>query len=177
MPSTSDFWTYTQWSALLGLFFAVAMGVSFLFKWGWRFRLVGATGFMIVLTVGLFGLSLVPFTTVYDSGSTMATIVVAPTVTGDELRATLEQAASDLFSPGRLGRGREEMVIRARTVVHVKEGLSEPVYLGEARRSISEGEGSPLRVRVDEEKLARAARASEAAKEAAKVAKAAMEAG
>jgi Protein of function (DUF2518) len=166
MPSTSDFWTYTQWSALLGLFFAVAAGVSFLFKWGFRFRLVGATGFMIVLTVGLFGLSLVPitralvpgaarFTTVYDSGSTLATIVVAPTVTEDELRATLEQAASDLFSPGRLGRGREEMVIRARTIVHVKEGLSEPVYLGEVRRSISEGADSPLRVKVDGKNLAR----------------------
>jgi hypothetical protein len=166
MPSTSDFWTYTQWSALLGLFFAIAAGVSFLFKWGFRFRLVGATGFMIVLTVGLFGLSLVPitraivpgaarFTTVYDSGSTLATIVVAPTVTEDELRATLEQAASDLFSPGRLGRGRDEMVIRARTIVHLKEGLSEPVYLGEVRRSISEETDSPLRVKVDGGNLAR----------------------
>jgi Protein of function (DUF2518) len=173
MPSTSDFLTYTQWSALLGVILAVATGVSFLFKWGWRFRLVGTTGFTIVLTVGLFALSLVPitrtivpgaarFTTVYDSGSTMATIVVAPTVTEAQLEATLQQAASDLFSPGRLGRGREEMVIRARTIVHVEKGLSEPVYLGEVRRSISEGADSPLRVKVYGDKLARVAKTAEA---------------
>jgi Protein of function (DUF2518) len=171
MPSTSDFLTYTQWSALLGVFFAVATGVSFLFKWGFRFRLVGATGFMIVLTVGLFALSLVPitraripgaarFTTVYDSGSNLATIVVSPTITEEQLAATLQQASSDLFSPGRLGRGKEEMIIRARTIVHVKEGLSQPLYLGEARRSIGDGRDVPLDVKIYHENLAKAAQAS-----------------
>lgn len=176
MPSTSDFLTYTQWSGLFALFCALLTGISFLFKWGFRFRLVGATGFMIVFTVGLFALSVVPitrtvvpgaarFTTVYDGGSNVATIVVSPTITEPQLTATLQQASSDLFSPGRLGRGREEMVIRARTLVHVKEGLSQPLYLGEVRRSLNDGRDAPLAVKLYPENLAKIAKINQAAKE------------
>ena len=177
MPSTSDFLTYTQWSAVLAAFFTVATGISFLFKWGFRFRLVGATGFMVVLTVGLFALSVVPitrtvipgaarFTTVYDGGSNQATIVVAPTLTESQLTATLQQASSDLFSPGRLGRGREEMLIRARTMIHVKKGLSQPLYLGELRRSLNDSKEAPLRVKLYPENLAKIAKINQEAKDA-----------
>ena len=55
------FSTYTQWSILATIFFFLLAVVAFIFKWGIRFRLVGITGFMIVLTVGLFGLGLVLF--------------------------------------------------------------------------------------------------------------------
>jgi hypothetical protein len=175
MLSTSDFLTYTQWSGLFVILCVVATGISFLFKWGFRFRLVGATGFMVVLTVGLFALSLVPitrttipgaarFTTVYDGGSTLATIVVAPTVTESQLTATLQQAASDLFSPGRLGRGREEMLIRARTMVHVKDGLSQPLYLGEIRRSLNDSSAEALPVKLYPENLAKISKINQASK-------------
>src|SRR5512139_2271564 len=115
MPTTDDFLTYAQWAGLATLALGALTGLSFLFKWGLRFRLVGATGFMGVLTVGLFALSLVPFTrtvipgavrfsTVFDSGSTQAVIVVPAEITESQLDATLRQAASDLYSIGRLGR-------------------------------------------------------------------------
>ncbi len=176
MPSTSDFLTYTQWSGLFALFCAVVTGISFLFKWGFRFRLVGATGFMVVFTVGLFALSVVPitrttipgaarFTTVYDGGSNIATIVVAPTVTESQLTATLQQASSDLNTSGRLGRGREEMLIRARTIVHVKEGLSQPLYLGEVRRSLNDSKDAPLAIKLYPENLAKIAKINQAAKD------------
>jgi high-affinity Fe2+/Pb2+ permease len=53
-----EFSTYALWSgyaaiALLGLTI-----IAFVLKWGLRFRLVGATGFMAVLSIGLFGLGL-----------------------------------------------------------------------------------------------------------------------
>jgi hypothetical protein len=154
MLSPSDFQTYAQWAGIAALVFAALTGLAFLLKWGIRFRLVGVTGFTIVLMVGLFALGVVPFTrttipgavrftTVYDSGSTQAVIVVPQTVTAETLTATLKQAASDLFVIGRLGRQEEQLTIRARTVLHPSEGLSQPLYLGQIKRS--------LYVRADEQ--------------------------
>lgn len=147
MFTPDAFLTYTQWAGLATLFFAALTLLSFLVKWGIRFRLVGVTGFMIVLTSGLFALSLVPFTrtvipgavrfsTVYDSGAAQAVIAVPPTITATELDATLRQAANDLFSPGRLSRGENLLTIRARTVLHPEPGVSQPLYLGQIRRSL-----------------------------------------
>ncbi|NJO78615.1 MAG: DUF2518 family protein [Cyanobacteria bacterium RM1_2_2] len=146
-PTTDTFLTYAQWSGIATLVFAGLAILSFLVKWGIRFRLVGITGFMAVLTVGLFALSIVPFTrttipgairfsTVYDSGATQVVIAVPPTITVDELDATLQQAANDLFSPGRLSRGEDKITIRARTVLHPEPGVSQPLYLGQIRRSL-----------------------------------------
>lgn len=148
MLTTADFLTYAQWATIATLAFAALTGLGFLLKWGIRFRLVGATGFMVVLTAGLFTLGVIPFTrttipgavrfsTVFDSGANQAVIIVPPTITESQLTATLQQAASDLFSMGRLSRGEEVLTIRARTVLHPESGVSEPLVLGQVKRSLS----------------------------------------
>lgn len=148
MPTTDDFLTAAQWSGGLTLLFGAIALFGFIFNWGIRFRMVGVTGFMGVLTAGLFALGLVPFTrtvvpgsvrfsTVYDSGATQAVIAVPPKITESELEATLRQAASNLFSPGRLGQGERQLTIRARTVLHPNDGVSNPLYLGEIKRSLT----------------------------------------
>jgi Protein of function (DUF2518) len=175
MPTPSDFFTYTQWSGLLGIFFAVLTALGFLFKWGLRFRLVGATGFIGVLTVGLLSLSFVPltravvpgaarFTTVYDSGATLATIVVPPTITEEALKATLQQASSDLFTAGRLGRGQEPLTIRARTVVHPQKGLSQPLYVAAIKQSTPERTATPTVIQIYAENFAKLPRQPEVPK-------------
>jgi hypothetical protein len=147
MPTNADFFQFAQWAGIATLVFGAIALLSFLFKWGIRFRLVGATGFLLVLTVGLFGLGIVPFTrtvipgavrysTVYDSGADRVVIVVPQTITETELTATLQQAASNLFSPGRLSRGDNKLTIQARTVLHPQPGVSQPLYLGQIRRSL-----------------------------------------
>lgn len=166
MFTPADFLTYTQWSGIATIAFAALTLLSFLLKWGLRFRLVGVTGFMLVLTSGLFGLSLVPFTrtvipgavrysTVYDSGATQVVIAVPPTISVSELDATLRQAASDLFSPGRLSRGGEQLTIRARTVLHPEPGLSEPLYLGQVRRSLFNREDDQMTIELIPDSLAK----------------------
>ena len=50
------FSSYTQWSIIATVVLLLLTIVGFIFKWGIRFRLVGITSFMVVLTVGLFGL-------------------------------------------------------------------------------------------------------------------------
>lgn len=167
MPTTDDFLTYAQWAGMATLALGALTGLGFLLKWGIRFRLVGATGFMVVLTVGLFSLGLVPFTrtvipgavrfsTVFDSGANQAVIVVPATITESQLEATLQQAASDLFSPGRLSRrGEDELVIRARTILHPEPGVSKPLYLGEIKRSLFVRNDDNMTIELFPESLAK----------------------
>ncbi|WP_088893696.1 Ycf51 family protein [Leptolyngbya ohadii] len=174
MLTTAAFLQYAQWTAIAALVFAVLTGLAFLLKWGIRFRMVGVTGFTLVLAVGLFALGLVPFTrtvipgsvrfsTIYDAGSTIAVIAVPPTITEEQLEATLKQAAYDLYSYGRLSRGNEKLVIRARTILHPEPGLSQPLILGEVRRSLQERDDAEMEIRVFPQNLAKLPQPAEAA--------------
>ncbi len=157
---------YTQWSGIFTLVCLVFTAIAFLAGWGFRFRLVGITSFMAVLTVGLFGLGLgllnnpeVPgatkYSLVYDNGANQAVISLADTVTPDEVSATLKQAANKLFSPGRLGAGgNSNFIIRARTLIHDKPGVSTPVYLGSVKGSLQSRDLDNLDIELYPDKFA-----------------------
>ena len=151
----TDFGIYAQWAGILTLVCLALTIIGAITRWGIRFRLVGITGFMTVLTVGLFGLSLglspraaipdaIRYNIIYDNGGDQIAIAVPNDVTPTVVEATLRQAAADLYSPGRIGPN-SAMTIRLRTITHPKTGLSQPVYLGEVKRS--------LRQRNDEEMI------------------------
>ena len=172
MPTTADFLTATQWMGILALVFAGLTLLGFVLQWGIRFRLVGITGFSIVLTGGLFALSLVPlthtivpgaahFSLLYDNGATQAVITVSPEITASELEATLKQAASDLFSYGRLGQGDKQLLIRARTIVHPEPGISQPLFLGEARRSLAARDDEQMTIEIYPDRLAQLPQSAE----------------
>lgn len=170
MITTAEFFKYFQWSGIATLAFAALTLLALLLKWGFKYRLVGATGFMGVLTAGLFALSLVPivhtnvpgalhYSLIYDNGSDRATIAVATPITETGLDATLRQAAADLYSYGRSGSAERQLKVRARTVIHPRPGVSEPLVLGEVSRSLAGGEGGQLDVRIDRANLAKVAKA------------------
>lgn len=163
--TTADFLNYSQWAAITTVVFGALATLGFIFKWGIRFRLVGATGFMGVLTGGLFTLSLTPLThtlipgavrysLVYDTGGPQTVIAVPPQITESELDATLRQAANDLFSYGRLGGNQNQLTIRARTIIHPEPGVSQPLVLGQAKRSLASREDSQMVIEVYQESLA-----------------------
>lgn len=165
MFSPEQILQYTQWSGYLTLFFAALALLGWLLKWGLRFRLVGATGFMLVLTAGLFALNLglynrptipgaVRFSRVFDMGSTELVIAVPPNINETELEATLQQAAADLYSSGRLSQGTDHMTIRARTVLHPEPGISQPVYLGQVKRSLLSRNDDQMAIELYRDKLA-----------------------
>jgi len=141
MLTPEQFLLATQYFAIGTLAFGLITAIAFIFKWGLRFRLVGATGFMGELTVGLFGLSFqpltrtvipgaIPYTTVFDSGASQVVIAVPASITRSELEATLQQAASNLLKPSRIGgMGQQTPRIRARAIVH-HDGISDLLYLG-----------------------------------------------
>jgi hypothetical protein len=166
MLTTSDFLQYAQWSGIATIAFAALTLLAFIVKWGIRFRLVGTTGFMLVLTAGLFSLSLVPlsrtvipgavkYTLVYDNASTETVIATSPQISAEQLEATLLQAASNLYSYGRLGtRGDNQLTIRARTVIHPEPGVSVPLYLGQIKRTLASREDGNMELQIYWEKFA-----------------------
>ncbi|MEM8503349.1 MAG: Ycf51 family protein [Cyanobacteria bacterium P01_D01_bin.1] len=148
MLTPEQFLMATGYFAIGTVAFGLVTALSFLLNWGIRFRLVGATGFMGVLTVGMFGLSFqpltrsqipgaVPYTTVFDSGSSQIVIAVPNSITRTELEATLEQAASNLLKPSRLSAAGQQPLIRARAIAH-HDGISDLLYLG----SVQPGKGN-----------------------------------
>ncbi len=166
MDITLDFSTYAQWSAYATLAVFLLSVIGFVTRWGIRFRLVGITGFMLVLTGGLFGLGLglfsrveIPgsrqFSLVYDNGGNSTVISLPNDITPSELEATLQQAANDLFSYGRtaLG-GKSELSIRARTLIHPEPGVSKPLYIGQIKRSLANRDDATMEIEIFEDKLA-----------------------
>jgi hypothetical protein len=161
----------SKWVGISTLVLAVLTVLSFILKWGFRFRLVGITSFMAVLTGGLFALGVslyvrtpipgaVKFSLVYDDAATQAVIAVPATITESELEATLRQAAADLYSPGRFSRnGENDLTIRARTLLHPEAGLSQLVYLGEVKRSLQVRNDQQVEIQIYPDKMALAAKA------------------
>ncbi|MGA9380152.1 MAG: Ycf51 family protein [Phormidium sp.] len=170
MLTTTDFFIASKWAGILTLVCAVFTLLAFVFKWGFRFRFVGVTGFMGVLTGGLLALSLGLFThttipgairysVIFDNGSSLVSIALPPTITQSELDATLRQAAADLFSYGRLT-GNNSLIIRARTMIHPEAGVSQPLVLGEVRRSLTNREDDKLAVTIYAKNLAKLPKAT-----------------
>lgn len=161
---SNDFLNLTLWLGLATLGFAGLTILAFLAQWRFRFQLVGVTGFFAVLVTGSFGLSLglfqrveiagaAPYQLVYDTGSNQAVITVNAAIDETTLDATLQQAAYNLFSPGRFSREGQDMIIRARIISHPQDGLSEPIYVGEVHRSLSERNDSNMTVTVFSDRL------------------------
>ena len=162
----TDFPTFAKWSGILTLVFLLVTAISFVFGWGIRFRLVGATGLMAVLAGGLFALGLgvsprtlvpgaVRFARVYDNGANRAVVAVPPQITESQVEATLRQAADDLFSRGRTGiGGTNQLTIRLRTVLHPEPGVSKPLYLGQVKRSLGTRDDDKMEIEVFSENVA-----------------------
>jgi hypothetical protein len=164
-----EFSIYLKWSAILTIALFVFTVIAFIFGWGFRFRFFGITSFMVVLTVGIFGLNLgffarttipdaVRYTLVYDNAANLTVVSIPPNVNETQVRATLQQVASDLFSPGRIGIGDDKLTIRVRTLIHPQEGITEPLYLGQVRRSLNSRDDDNLAIEIYPENLKKLSR-------------------
>jgi Protein of function (DUF2518) len=158
MFSTAALQNYALWLAIAGGGLIVFTLLAWIQQWGFRFRLVGVTSFTFVVALSLFALSVsftpravvpgaVHYSRIFDRQAGEAVIAIAPTVTADQVEATLRQAAIDLFSPGRNSPD-AMLTIRARTVLHPEPGLSMPLYLGQVRRSLRLREDPAVQVEL-----------------------------
>ena len=167
---STDFGFYIKWSGILTLASLALAALSFALRWGVRFRLVGVTGFLAVLTGGIWGLSLglfqrvdvpdaVTYRVVFDNGGDRVVAKVSPPISPTQVEATLQKAALELFSYGRLGSA-PELSIRLRTVAHPEPGVTEPLYLGEVRRSLVSKEDDSIEITVFRDRIERLAQAT-----------------
>jgi hypothetical protein len=154
-----DLLTYTQWLGIFTLVCLLLTVVAFVFKWGIRFRLVGVTSFMGVVTASVFALGLglvthtvvpdaVRYALVFDNAADKVTIAVPPTIAESEVEATLRQAALDLRPYGRSLGQSGQLAIRARTLLHPEPGISQPLYLGRALRSVRSNAENPIEIEI-----------------------------
>jgi len=125
---------------------------AFVTKQVWRFKAVGYTGFLIVLTAGLFALGPAftprpkvqgakPYQIVFDQYRSRLVVAVAPTITPEELGLTLRQVRNQVGSTGRrAGAGKLEII--ARTLISIAPGTSQVVYLGRLVVPLQGGEAT-----------------------------------
>ncbi len=165
MQIPTDFFSYAKLSAIVTIVCLVVTIIAFIAQWGIRFRFVGVTSFMTVLTTGLLALNfaLVPrteipgavrYSLVYDNAANRAVIAVPSSISKSALEATLQQAAINLYSPGRLGAGNGNLTILARTILHPQPGLSQPLKLGKIERSLEKREDEAMIMEIYSENLA-----------------------
>ena len=155
-----DFFTYAKWSGIATIVCLTVAIVSFVAGWSFRFRLVGVTSFMGVLTAGIFalGLGLFPhaeipgaerYALVYDSGANQAVVAVSPDIEESAIEPTLIQAVTDLYSYGRTGAaGNNQFTVKLRTVLHPRTGVSQPLFLGEAKRPLIDRNAENIKINL-----------------------------
>ena len=148
MDFNSNLFLYSKWLGYATIACLVVAIISFVVGWSFRFRLVGVTSFMGVLTIGTFALGLsffphkeipgaVRYTLIYDNGANQAVVAVPPDIEKSAIEPTLLQAAEDLYSYGRTGTGANNtFTVKLRTVLHPQTGISQPLFLGEAKRDL-----------------------------------------
>lgn len=165
--AATDFFAIAGWLGWAALALAVLTVLAFIFGWGFRFRLVGVTAFTVVLIGGCIGFALgfkqpvsiegaVAFNVVYDAGGSEAVVAVEPTIAPEAIEPTLKQAAFNLFSRGRYSsQGEQQLHVRLRTIVHPQPGISEPLYLGEVRRSLNQLDDEAMQISTNPKAIAR----------------------
>ena len=166
---STDLLTYAQWSGIATLVCFVLTAISFIVGWGFRFRLVGVTSFMGVITLSILALGLgifnrveIPgatrYTLVYDNGANQAVVVVAPDIEESAIEPTLRQAAIDLFSYGRSGLNEgNKLTIKLRTVIHPEPNMSQPLYLGQIKRSLGAKNDENMEIEIFSQNVAQLA--------------------
>ena len=139
--------TSQSWLAWTGLGLGVLTILSFLFKWGIRFRLTGATIFTLLLSGSCWAFAISyspPFNVngaiyapiVYDNGNDLVIAQASEDFPNNSIEPSLEQIAGNLKGGGRKG---QNVNVRLRKVVASGKGIDKPVILGEVTRDIKQG--------------------------------------
>ncbi len=135
----------TSWLAWFGLGFGLIAIIAFIFKWGFKFRLVGATIFTLLLSgscwafqqsysppVTIEGALYVPV--VYDNGGDLVVAQAPDGFPEEAIEPSLNQIAENLKGGGR---NCAKITARIRKLKLQEDGISQPIILGEVIRDPS----------------------------------------
>lgn len=141
-----------RWLGLASAGLVLLTVIGFIARWGVRFRLVGVTSFTILLAVSClaFAVSYTPrvavagavtVPVVYDNGGDLVVAAAPDTLPADAVGPTVEQVARNLRASGRTAAD-GVVLVRLRRLQSEAVGVSRPVVLAEAERSLITGEVS-----------------------------------
>ncbi|MFN5194495.1 MAG: DUF2518 family protein [Cyanobacteriota bacterium] len=141
-----------RWLGLASAGLALLTVIGFIARWGVRFRLVGVTSFTILLAVSClaFAVSYTPrvavagavtVPVVYDNGGDLVVAAAPDSLPADAFGPTVEQVARNLRASGRTAAD-GVVLVRLRRLQSEAVGVSRPVVLAEAERSLITGEVS-----------------------------------
>ena len=149
MAADPILFTAGQWLGAASGVLAMATVVGYLSRWGIRFRLVGVTSFTALLAVSClaFAVSYTPrvqlegavsVPVVFDNGSDLVIAAAPADLPREAAGPTVQQVAQNLRGSGRSSA--DGLVhVRLRRIETVAPGLSKPVVLAEATRSLDGG--------------------------------------
>ena len=128
----------------LGIFLLCIAVIAFIFNFGFKFRITGATIFSLLLSlsswafiqsysekVTIEGSKYLPI--VYDNGFDLVIAKAENDFPEESIKPTLEQLSENLRKGSRSG---ANVKIKIRKLEKISDGVSKPVIIGEAQKNI-----------------------------------------
>ena len=123
----------------LGILFLIATVIAFIFNFGFKFRIIGATIFSLLLSlsswafiqsysekVKIDGAKYVPI--VYDNGFDLIIAKANDDFPSEAIEPTLKQLSENLKKGSRSG---SKVKIKIRKIEKISENVSKPIIIGE----------------------------------------------
>ncbi len=128
----------------LGIFLLLGTIIAFIFNFGFKYRIIGATIFSLLLSLSSWafiqsysekvvieGAKYVPI--VYDNGFDLIIAKVEDDFPEDSIAPTLKQLSENLRKGSRSG---ANVKIKIRKIEKITDNISKPVILGEIKKSV-----------------------------------------
>ena len=128
----------------LGIFLFICTIVAFIFNFSFKFRIIGATIFSLLLSLSSWafiqsysqkvvieGAKYVPI--VYDNGFDLIIAKVDNNFPEESLEPTLEQLSENILKGSRSG---ANVRIKIRKLEKISDGVSKPVVIGEVQKNV-----------------------------------------
>ena len=128
----------------LGLFLLCVTVIAFIFNFGFKFRIIGATIFSMLLslsswafiqsyteTVLIEDAKYVPI--VYDNGFDLIIAKADNDFPDESIKPTLEQLSKNILKGSRSG---ANVRIKIRKLEKISDGVSKPVVIGEVQKNV-----------------------------------------
>ena len=128
----------------LGIFLFIGTLIAFIFNFGFKFRIIGATIFSLLLSLSSWafiqsytenilidGAKYVPI--VYDNGFDLIIAKAEDDFPEESINPTLEQLSENLRKGSRSG---ANVKIKLRKVENISDGISKPVVIGEIQKDV-----------------------------------------
>ena len=128
----------------LGLFLLCVTVIAFIFNFGFKFRIIGATIFSLLLSLSSWAFiqsytekvviedaKYVPI--VYDNGFDLIIAKAEDDFPKESIEPTLEQLSENLMKGSRSG---ANVKIKIRKLKKISDGVSKPVVIGEVQKNV-----------------------------------------